>query len=99
MRSVCAWVAPLETQSIAMIPRVRKIRRIGLHGTVYSLLKEKCAKTLSRTKTRRSGYCRRYLILPATMVAMGAPLNVRPSKGELRDLLGESFTLYVHPWV
>lgn len=34
-RSVCAWVAPLETQSITMIPRVRKIRRIGLDGTVY----------------------------------------------------------------
>jgi hypothetical protein len=29
---------------------------------------------------------------PATMVAIGAPLNARRSNGELRDLLGESFT-------
>ena len=31
--------------------------------------------------------------LPATMVAMAAPWKVRASKGELRDLLGEDFTL------
>lgn len=31
--------------------------------------------------------------LPATMVAMAAPLKVRVSKGELRDLLGLDFTL------
>src|SRR2546429_9755114 len=32
---------------------------------------------------------------PATMVATGAPLKVRPSNGEFRDLLGDSFTSYV----
>jgi hypothetical protein len=30
---------------------------------------------------------------PPTIVAIGAPLNVRPSNGELRDLLADSFTL------
>ena len=30
--------------------------------------------------------------LPATMVATGAPVNRRVSKGELRDLLGDCFT-------
>jgi hypothetical protein len=29
---------------------------------------------------------------PATIVAIGLPLNFRPSNGELRDLLGDSFT-------
>jgi hypothetical protein len=33
---------------------------------------------------------RRYTILPPTIVATGAPRKVRPSKGVLRDLLGES---------
>jgi hypothetical protein len=34
-----------------------------------------------------------WLNFPATMVATAAPLKVRASKGELRDLLGEDFTL------
>src|SRR5579885_2257856 len=37
----------------------------------------------------------RWANLPETMVAAGPPLKVRPSKGELRDLLADSFTLYV----
>jgi hypothetical protein len=34
-----------------------------------------------------------WTILPATIVATVPPLKLRPSKGELRDLLAESFTL------
>ena len=33
-----------------------------------------------------------HTIRPATIVAIGAPLNLRRSNGELRELLGEVFT-------
>src|SRR5690348_3193382 len=35
---------------------------------------------------------------PPTTVTIGAPLKLRLSKGEFRDLLGDLFTSYVHSW-
>jgi hypothetical protein len=45
----------------------------------------------ARAVDQRRDYCFQ-MILPPTIVAIGPPLNLRPSKGELRDLLGDSFT-------
>jgi hypothetical protein len=39
---------------------------------------------------------RRQTILPLTIVAIGAPWNLRPSNGVLRDLLADSAARKIH---
>src|SRR5579863_6897443 len=54
---------------------------------------------LGDSATAHQAGTRRNATLPATTVAIAAPWNARPSNGELRDLLGESLTLYFHSCV
>jgi hypothetical protein len=83
-----------SSRTIAVPRRNKQIPRFARDDNFYFV----CVRfdSLDRRHVRtgvRLAFCYwRQRIRPATIVAVGRPLKVRPSKGELRDLLGDSET-------
>src|ERR1700677_3412560 len=93
---VMASCAPVKRRTQAP-PTKKRAKSHGNAGRACSRSDfRQLAPHVAKCSAERPRIQRRYTILPATIVAIGAPRKVRPSNGVLRERLGESDVRYVH---